>query len=152
MEMKRNYDSPLMMIELFAANQAVANCEAKKVSFNCLAGPNIDSTNVITSDNNECSKFAKTTSATVATNPNSNQHSSPAVGGSWAKNGVTFTAEDEAVGLLYICVPLEGSESDYSIDKWTVTNGVLTHSGSHNGPYHCMVTPVYNATNVSTGS
>lgn len=159
--MKRVYERPMMYMEEFAVNRAIAGgCLQKKVVFDCMMGPNTDTTNVITVADS-CANKAGTTSLKTAIHGSHNNGwgHSDGTGGTWEKstNGWKYTAPGDAVGLLYICSSGSGngfgsSNASFSTTSWSESNGVLTHSNGHTGNYHCQIAPVYNLSDVAVGS
>lgn len=144
--MKEVYERPMIMVEEFTVNRAIAACGDevdKPIVFDCMIGPQTDTTNVLTTS---CSRVAGTTDATQALASNSFSHSNHS-GGTWGSSGGnrTYTAPSGAIGLLYYCSA--GGTSCFS-----VKNGVLTHmtnhSGGHGGHgggtnYHVQIAPLY---------
>lgn len=148
--MKKTYTMPQIYVEEFVANRAIAACDQKKVVFDCMMGPNTDTTNVITSADS-CINQAGVSTATVAIHNTHNRgwgHSNGS-GGSWEKsaNGWKYTAPSDAKGLLYIC----SKGLSHNTSAWT-SGTTLTHSATHTGQWHCQIAPVYNVSDVVVGS
>lgn len=158
--MKRTYERSLMYCEEFRPNRAIAACEQKDVVFDCMMGGNRDITNVITAASS-CSRQAETSTATTAKHLGSRGHSN-VTGGTWSggNSNLTYTAPDDAEGLLYICT-YDGNNS-WTLDKWSDNSAVLTHDNSHQpgsgggggrrGNWHCQIAPIYGYNDVNTGS
>lgn len=148
--MKKVYETPMAYVEEFSVNRAIAACEQKDVVFDCMMGPQTDTTNVIT---DSCRNKAGATTATIAThNATRRSGHSDGTGGSWSggnRSSLTYTAPEGAVGLLYIC---SDGRHNFSKDKWSNSNGRLVHSNSHTGSYHCQIAPIYNQSDVVMGS
>lgn len=143
--MKELYERPMITVEEFTVNRAIAACGdevGRDVIFDCMIGPQTDTTNVLTTS---CSRVAGTTSVTQALATNSFSHSNHS-GGTWGTSGRstrTYTAPSDAIGLLYFCSA--GGTSCFSVE-----NGVLTHETSHSsgghgggGNYHVQIAPLY---------
>lgn len=135
------------MLEAFAPNRAIAVCTNKDVTFECMMGKNVDVDNVIIDVTGaDCDNDAGYTTATVAQHNAYNDsgwmgHSHGESGGSWSfttNTGWKYTAPTGAKGLLYIC-----NNNGYDTSKWSVSNGVLSHSKSHTGKWHCQVAPIF---------
>lgn len=138
--MKELYERPMIAVEEFTVNRAIAACgdeTSKAITFDCMIGPNVDTTNVLTADSN-CRRQAGITTLKTASTTESNSHSNHTQGTWGTLNGArTYTAPSNAIGLVYFCSAVNGS-SDFS-EK----NGVLTHTGRHGGNYHVQVAPLY---------
>lgn len=137
--MKEVYERPMITIEEFTVNRAIAACGdevGRDITFDCMIGPNTDLTNVLTTN---CSRKAGTTPVTQALATNSFSHSDHS-GGTWGtsgKNTCTYTAPSDAIGLLYFCSV--GGTSCFSVE-----DGVLTHTTNHNTrEYHVQIAPLY---------
>lgn len=164
--MKELYERPMITVEEFTVNRAIAACgdeTSRPITFDCMIGPNLDITNVLTTN---CSRKAGTTTAKTAQTTASFDHSN-VTGGTWGwSDGMrTYTAPKGATGLIYFCTYTNGSSC------FTESNGVLTHGQTHSnggpgGPgghgghgggqvqYHVEVAPVYgpDIEAVNTGS
>lgn len=150
--MKEYYERPMIMVEEFAANRAIAACGdsvGRDITFDCMIGDQTDTTNVLT---DSCRRIAGTTDVLNASASNSHGHSNHS-GGTWGSIGNgrevtrTYTAPSGAIGLLYYC-------SANGTSCFQVVDGVLTHSGSHNGGYHVQIAPLYGSSveDVNVGS
>lgn len=136
--MKELYERPMIMVEEFTVNRAIAACGDevnRAITFDCMIGPNTDTTNVLTTS---CTRVAGTTTLTTASTTNSHSHSTH-TGGTWSKSGgtLTYTAPADAIGLVYFCSATNGATC------FKEENGTLTHSKKHNGQYHVQVAPLY---------
>lgn len=151
--MKELYERPMIMVEEFAVNRAIAACgdeTSRAITFDCMIGPQRDIENVLTTN---CSRKAATTTATKASASNSFSHSN-VTGGTWGSSGrgtCTYTAPSDAIGLIYFCSYTNGTSC------FTVENGVVKHETSHgrgHANYHVEVAPVYGTSieAVNTGS
>lgn len=156
--MKELYERPMIMVEEFAVNRAIAACgdeTSRAITFDCMIGPQRDIENVLTTN---CSRKAATTTATKASASNSFNHSD-VTGGTWGTSGSnwggnvtrTYTAPSDAIGLIYFCSYTNGTSC------FTVENGVVKHATSHGrgqANYHVEVAPVYGTSieAVNTGS
>lgn len=137
--MKELYERPMIIVEEFAVNRAIAACgdeTSRAITFDCMIGPQRDVENVLTTN---CSRKAGTTTATRASATNSFSHSN-VTGGRWGySNGKrTYTAPSDAKGLIYFCTYTNGTSC------FTDQGGVLQHHQSHpTREYHVEVAPVY---------
>lgn len=157
--MKELYERPVITVEEFTVNRAIAACGdevGRDIIFDCMIGPQRDITNVLTTN---CSRKAGTTDLTTASATNSFSHSNY-TGGTWSNSGNPriYTAPDDAIGLLYFCS--EGGTACFS-----ESNGMLTHTtnhsngghGGHGGGgnnYHVQIAPLYGTSveDVNVGS
>ena len=135
--MKMKYERPMITVEEFTVNRAIAACGdevGRDVVFDCMIGPNRDITNVLTTN---CRRQAGTTNLTTASATNSHSHSNY-TGGTWSnRNGTcTYTAPDDAIGLIYFC-------SSCGTANFNESGNVLTHNAKHNGQYHVQIAPLY---------
>lgn len=151
--MKEVYERPMIMVEEFTVNRAIAACGdevGRDIIFDCMIGPNRDVENVLT---DSCRRKAGTTNVTTATASHSTGHSN-VTGGTWSESGgwkdktLTYTAPSDAIGLVYFCTGTNGTSC------FSVQNGVLTHTANHGGQFHVEVAPVYgtNIEDVNVGS
>lgn len=158
--MRRNYERPLVMVEEFAPNHAIAACNANvDVTFDCMDGSQTDTANVLsdTLGITGCRVQAGYTAGitTAKTSTSRFGHSSYNNNLSWRGRipNLTATAVTEGCqGFLYICAEKKSgntSASDFNTDGWSVSGTTISHS-SHSDCYHVMVAPVYGS--VSTGS
>lgn len=137
--MKELYERPMITVEEFAVNRAIAACgdeTSRDIIFDCMIGPYRDVENVLTTN---CSRKAGTTTATKAQAKGSNGNSN-VTGGTWSSsNGTkTYTAPGDAIGLIYFCTYTNG------ISCFTESNGILRHDQRHDSKqYHVEVAPVY---------
>lgn len=137
--MKELYERPMIMVEEFTVNRAIAACGdevSRAITFDCMIGPNTDTTNVLTTS---CTRVAGTTTLTTASTTNSFSHSTH-TGGTWentGRNTLKYTAPADAIGLVYFCSASNGASC------FTVEDGVLTHKTNHGGQYHVQVAPLY---------
>lgn len=133
----RKYEKPLMVMEEFESNQAIASsCNTvTNVDFTCFRGPQNDERNVLAAS--PCSPIV-----TVYEGVNS---------ASSSYKSKTFTG---AKGLIAYCTLVRGDSTPITTE-WEVSNGILTHkkntngSDTHNQDYHCMVAGVTDTVNVS---
>lgn len=168
--MKKTYERPLIIVELFAVNRAIAACDNDtSVIFDCMRGPNTDTASVLT---DACTNKAVYVSNVIkAQNSGDISHSSynknitwttETSNSNWSWGGTTKTitaTASGASGLLYICATETHSgfghdkTTTFSTNGWSINNGVLVHSSSHNCT-HPMIAPVFGAgtSSVSTGS
>lgn len=166
--MKRAYNSPQMAIELFAANQAIATCIPKDVTFECMIGTMTDTTNVIIEDAGCANKALLAEGVTSAYNPIGGLGHSNGGSGTWnADNtGCTYYAPSGSKGLLVICAVHESDEFTspiqlYTTASWSQSGNQLVHTSVRHDHalgskkdlmYHCQVAPVSDITNVTIGS
>lgn len=151
--MKRKYERPIMMVEEFRANRAIAACEERALEFDCMMGNQVESRNVIT-DEEPCKVAAGYAAVSKAYHPNGSRwNHTDTTGGTWTStgSGLTYTGPTGTTGLLYICTPTRHIE--YSTDQWSVVGNTLTHAKSHGGnQYHCEIMPVANLGDVAVVS
>lgn len=151
--MKMKYESPMITVEEFTVNRAIAACGdeiGRDIIFDCMIGDQRDTTNVLTTS---CSRKAGTTEFTTARTSGSHDHSNY-TGGLWDMTGngqnktCTYTAPGDAIGLVYFC---SGSNGPTCFRE---QNGVLVHTGNHRGQYHVQVAPLYGTSieDVNVGS
>ena len=135
----RTYEKPLMIIEEFIPNQAIAACTDKAVDFTCFRGPNNDTENVLLS---ECSRKAGyAQGATTATS-------------SYKRK--TWSNVD---GLAYICTPHTGGTGGKpklgdTTSEWQQSGSIITHkknwnNDTHDKQWHCMVAGITDYSTVS---
>lgn len=135
--MKELYEHPMIMVEEFTVNRAIAACgdeTGRDIIFDCMIGPNRDLTNVLT---DSCIRKAGTTTATQAYAMNSSGHSNY-TGGTWESNkgSCTYNAPNDAIGLLYFCS--KGGQNCFKIE-----NNVLKHTENHGPDFHVQIAPLY---------
>lgn len=151
--MKELYERPVIMVEEFTVNRAIAACgdeTSRPIIFDCMIGDQRDTTSVLTTN---CSRKAGTTELTTARTSGSHDHSNY-TGGDWTMTGngqnktCTYYAPSGAIGLVYFCSGSNGASC------FNEQNGVLTHTGSHRGQYHVQVAPLYGTSieDVNVGS
>lgn len=156
--MKRSYESPLMSIELFMANQAVSTCTAEggiNWTFDCMAGPNTDTTKVISTQipgvtatcslNIGYAAGIRTARDYAGSRNHSNNNSSLAT---WTNTKeyiqVTYSGGE---GILY-------TDGNANTDKkvWSIvgsgSTGYVKHSTNDGGRHH-MVAPVMNTQTIN---
>lgn len=159
--MKRSYESPLMSIELFMANQAVSACTAEggiDWTFDCMAGPNTDTTKVISTQipgvTATCGLNIGYASGilTARDYDGSSNHSNN------NRNLATWTTgkDDGKRGDSYLQVKYSGgqgilfTDGNASIDSnvWTIEDGYVKHAKKGGGMHH-MVAPVMNTQTIN---
>lgn len=153
--MKKNFERPIMNVELFAPNQAVSTCDAQggiDYNFDCMYGPEVDTRNVISSMI-EGVTASCTTSIGYASGVNTavdmsskRNHSNNNPGrATWSlKNGYVSVTYSGAEGLLYT----DNASKTNDEDVWSVKNGVLEHSSARGGTHH-MVAPVVDSRSIN---
>lgn len=156
--MKRSYESPLMSIELFMANQAVSTCTVEgdiKWTFDCMYGPDTDTTSVISTQipNVEASCSVNIgyaggilTARDYSSRGNHSNNNRSLAKWDWDRKGgylqVTYSGGE---GLLYT----DGNAStDSSVWSVNSTDGYVIHSEDRGGMHH-MVAPVMNTQTIS---
>ena len=112
----RIYERPLMVMEEFVANQAIAACEdnSKDVIFTCLQGPNTDTYGIFNTieGGNPCSRIPVKIPTANASK----------VGG----NGKTV--KNKGYGIYALCVSFSGQVDN---QYWNLSTGV--HAAGHSG-------------------
>lgn len=137
--MKELYERPMIIVEEFAVNRAIAACgdeTSRAITFDCMIGPQRDVENVLTTN---CSRKAGTTTFTRASAKGSTGHSN-VTGGTWSKSNdsLIYTAPSDAKGLIYFCTYTNGTSC------FKESNGMLQHNQRHDSiQYHVEVAPVY---------
>ncbi len=146
--MKEVYERPVITVEEFTVNRAIAACEERDVTFDCMIGTATDTTNVITSDSS-CSRIAGTTTAVKASAVGSFSNSNYS-GGTWSHSGNTcnYTAPNGAIGLIYFCNKC--GTRDFALNS----SGVLQHNTDHRAGAHVQIAPLYGSStsDVNVGS
>lgn len=154
--MNTKYESPLMVIEMFAANQTIAtsSCTEQTVKFDCMRGSDTDYTYVITDDCSwQATEFDNIRTAIHAAG--STTHSN-GTGGSWNPSGsssnrpsnvnLTYTARADAYGLLCICVNDQSKNNIiWTNSEWELNTSetAAVHDSTHTGAgWHCQVAPL----------
>lgn len=148
------YESPLMTVELFNVNNAVASsCLPQDVTFECMKGPQTDVHNVII-DGANCSNIAKETEYTTAYYASMGRSHSNNTNGTWSTNAKTYTASTGSTGLLVCCMDGKTFSSNHWVEnaaKSRIEHG--TDSSTHHTPgVHIQVAPLANITTVEVGS
>lgn len=142
--MKEIYERPRIMVEEFAVNRAIANCdEDMKLTFNCMIGDQTDTTNVIT-DNclRKAATTLDTTGYTTISTVGSNGNSFSRSDNYWYSDDhktLYYTAPTGAKGLIYFCTYSNGT-SCFTVNNSTKT---IEHNQTHPGQYHVEVLPTY---------
>ena len=157
--MKMTYETPKMFVEDFMANNAVAACSANTdVTFDCMAGPQTDTANVLASTlGKSCTYDAgfigdstgATTGTYTAVNSagNYSYNHSKHCGFSWSNQSASIKAS----GLLYICsydvTSGQGRNKTTTTYKntnhWSASGTTATHTTYENNSEHTMIAPVY---------
>ncbi|WP_296878110.1 hypothetical protein [Thomasclavelia sp.] len=147
--MKMKYESPIITVEEFTVNRAIAACgdeTSRPIIFDCMIGDQRDTTSVLTTS---CSRKAGTTELKTAQTSGSHDHSNY-TGGTWStsRDTCTYYAPSDAIGLVYFCSASNGANC------FTERNGMLVHTGRHSGQYHVQVAPLYGTSveDVNVGS
>ena len=160
--MKTKYESPLMVVEMFAANQAIAGCTANSnVNFDCLVGTEKDTANVLAAALS-CKVNAEYFPEADSAYNDSRDHSEYNSNLDWSKwdSSHTVYAKNDPSGMLCICAANmnHNGTNDYSTNGWTLDGSTVSHSNnrfastSHNCT-HAMVAPVYGSvTGINVGS
>lgn len=171
--MKRSYERPLMSVELFMANQAVSTCTVQggiEWTFDCMYGPNTDTTNVISTQIPNVSASCSLnigyaggvlTARDYSSQGNhSNNNSSLAT---WTSSGLNNGGPGGrpggrpggGSGESYLQVTYSGGEGllytdgSSSYDSlWSVGSGIVQHSSERGGTHH-MVAPVINTQSIN---
>lgn len=150
--MKREYESPLVVVEEFVPNRAVAACGVDtKIIFDCMAGPNRDPEHVLSdaAGISGCSIQAGYSAGVTSATNSSTRHSNYNSSFTWTTSGRTLTATAaNATGMLYVCAARQSGNSadDYSTNGWTVSGGSVAHSNSGSTRHSCthpMIAPVF---------
>lgn len=151
--MKREYESPLVVVEEFVPNRAVAACGADTtVIFDCMAGPYKDTENVLSdaAGISGCNIQAGYSAGVTAATNSGQSHSSYNSNFTWTTGGGKLTATAaNATGMLYVCAArMSGNtKDDYSRNGWTVSGSTVAHSNSHGSTSHScthpMIAPVF---------
>ena len=138
----RKYERPLMIMQEFVANEAIATCGGKVVDFTCFRGGINDKENVLLDKNNGCTRIAQYQSGVTIAESDS-------------KGQISF---GNVQGLVYFCSKRNDNTS-FINNEWHLENGILRHNytvdkkkkkDTHDMNYHCMVAGVTNTTTVST--
>ena len=129
----RKYERPLMIMEEFTPNQAIASCEtiSNDVAFTCMQGattPSTDTLNVLADVyGSTCSTYPKKVGSTVS-NPNAQRKPGGGTYGDQRYN---------EKGWFVICVNNNKSKSNTSY--WS-DNGVHIKTNDHK-QWHCLAAP-----------
>lgn len=152
--MKRKYDSPVLLVEEFSANSAVASCNAEggiDYKFDCMAGRTVDiGRNVIAENLGEgtCrTNIGYAVGADTARDYAGSRNHSHNGSGVWTINGtgkntylqVTYAG---AEGILY-------TDEGGNMSAWSIEGGIPTHASSGGGRHH-NVAPVMDSSTIST--
>lgn len=159
--MKRVFEKPVMNVELFVANQAVSSCtihgQGVEYTFDCMVGPNTDTTNVISSDIPGVTASCKVSIGYASGILTARDYSSRGSHSDNNKKLATWTTGSDGWNGNYLQVTYSGgagllyTDGNANTDKsvWSVESGYVKHSSSKGGTHH-MVAPVMNPNNMDT--
>lgn len=156
--MKNMYERPLMRVEMFVASNAVAaSCtvtDGIEWEFDCMAGPNTDTRNVISNEiggstcNSNVAYYGGINTAIDYSKQFSRNHSNNA-GGTWTdtngNSGHMQVTYSNAEGLF---VADADNRGNISTANWSATSAYASHDNK-GGLMHHMVSPVLSAANIS---
>ena len=158
--MKRVYESPVLYVEEFMANHAIAACNTEHITeytFDCMYGNQTDISNSIIATNidttSPCTNnVGYAPDSTTAINYEKGFGHTSNTGNISAK----WTTTDEYVQVVYagdfdglLYADSNGRNSTPTLKYWTVLNNVVTRKAGKDGK-HIMVAPLVDATTASS--
>lgn len=155
--MKLNYESPMITVELFTPNQAIAQCTANQEAvLQCIQGTSVHTWNIFSSGagTDTCklnagfaegiykAKNADSGGSTIGRNTKN---------WTWKNNVATYTpgGTTGATGLVYICLDNNGRTNITGDHTWEITEDTIVHTNG-NKREHCEIGVV--TTSVSLAS